>query len=70
MQTKLGSFLEACTNVAIGYSVAVTANYFILPYYPPPITVTSAAIIGLWFTLIALARSYLIRRWYERRLRK
>lgn len=69
-QTRLGSLVEALTNILIGYTVAVTANYFILPLYPPPITVETSMIIGLWFTLIALVRQYLVRRWYNWRLHK
>jgi hypothetical protein len=70
MQTRLGSLVEAATSILIGYAVSVTANYFILPLYPPPITWQVSAEIGLWFTALALTRQYIVRRWFNKRLHR
>lgn len=69
-QTKLGSFYEACLNILIGYTIASAANYFVLPYWFGKVTVTDSMTIGLVFTAISLARSYMIRRWFNARLHR
>jgi hypothetical protein len=64
------SFVESCTNIAIGYTVSVTANAIILPlfgFYP---TISDNLLIGACFTAISLARSYIVRRWFNGRLRR
>lgn len=66
-QSRRMSFIEACCNVAIGYAVAVAANVVVLPWFGYPVTFSDAAGIGLAFTAIALARSYAVRRLFERR---
>ena len=66
MQSKLFSFLESLTNVVVGFLVAVTANILVLPlfgFYP---NFSEATSIGVIFTLISLARSYVLRRVFNR----
>jgi hypothetical protein len=70
LQSKLGSFYEACMNIAIGYCVATLGNYLILPYFLEGVTFANSLEIGLWFTALSLARQYIVRRWFNERLRK
>ena len=65
-QTRRGSMLEAVANVAIGYGVSVAANVVVLPLFGYQVTVEDAAGIGLVFTLVSLARSYALRRVFNR----
>lgn len=65
-QTRTGSLVESLANVAIGYLVAVAANLAFLPAFGYPVTTGDAFGIGLVFTAISLARSYLLRRLFER----
>ena len=67
-QTRLGSFIEACINVAIGYVINFTANLLILPLIGFHITVGQNQFIGLLYTVISVCRSYVIRRWFNARL--
>jgi len=67
MQTKIHSLLESCTNIAIGYLVALASQLLIFPQYGIQISITDNLMIGAWFTLISLIRSYAIRRWYDRK---
>jgi hypothetical protein len=67
-QTKLGSFYEACINVAIGFGINFVANLIILPLFGFDITLTDNLYIGLLYTIVSVARSYVVRRWFDRRI--
>ena len=65
-QTRVGAFVEAWANVAIGYSINFTANLIVLPAFGFAVTVTDALGIGVVFTVISVVRSYLIRRFFNK----
>lgn len=67
-QTKLGSFIEACINVLIGFGINWVANLIILPQFGFQVTGVQAFNMGLLFTVISVARSYIIRRWFNQRI--
>ena len=65
-QTKTGSFVEAWANIAIGFAINWTANMLILPLFGfTTLTAAKAFGIGIAFTLISLARQYVLRRWFN-----
>jgi len=66
MQSRLMSATEAATNVAIGYLVSVAANIIVLPAFGYDVTIADSFAIGLAFTAISLARSYILRRVFNR----
>lgn len=65
MQSRLGSAVEAVANVAVGYSVNFAANLAVLPAFGFEVSTREAAGIGVVFTVISLARSYLLRRLFN-----
>jgi hypothetical protein len=67
-QTKLGSFYEACINVAIGFGINFVANLIILPLFGFNITLMDNFYIGLLYTIVSVVRSYVVRRWFDRRI--
>lgn len=67
-QTKLGSFIEACINVMIGFTINFIANMLILPLIGFHITPGQNLFIGVLYTIISVARSYVVRRWFNARL--
>jgi len=67
-QTRLISFIEAVANVIIGYCVALCSQLIIFPFVGINVSLNTNFIIGFWFTLVSLIRSYIIRRWFETRL--
>lgn len=70
-QTKMGSFVEAWVNVFIGFWINFTANLIILPMFGfDSLTVGTNFVIGLVYTVISVARSYIIRRWFNERLHR
>lgn len=64
-QTKFGSFVEAWANIAVGFTINFTANMLVLPLFGFNVTGTQAFGIGLIFTVISLARQYVLRRWFN-----
>lgn len=64
-QTKAGSFVEAWANIAVGFSVNWCANMLILPHFGFAVTGGQAFEIGVWFTIVSLVRSYVLRRWFN-----
>ncbi len=64
-QSRLMSAIEAITNVTVGYGVAVATNWLALPLFGFAVSIDDSAVIGLVFTAVALARSYLLRRFFE-----
>lgn len=67
-QTRLGSLYEALINVVIGFSINYLANFVILPLYGFHITAAQNFSMGLLYTGVSIARSYVIRRWFNARL--
>lgn len=67
-QTKLGSFIEALMNVLIGFGINFAANLVILPLFGYTPSLWDNFQIGLLYTVVSIARSYVIRRWFNARL--
>jgi hypothetical protein len=69
-QTKIESLAESIVNILIGYGVALATQLLIFPLYGIDIPISANAAIGLWFTVVSLVRSYVIRRWFNAGLHK
>tara|TARA_R100000742_G_C4260908_1_gene78702 strand:+ start:472 stop:681 length:210 start_codon:yes stop_codon:yes gene_type:complete len=65
MQSKRMSFIESLTNVIVGYLVAVGANYIVLPMFGYMVSVADSFYIGIVFMVIAIVRSYILRRMFN-----
>ena len=66
-QSRTGSLCESLVNVAIGYSVALASQLLVFPLYGIHVPLSTNIGIGLWFTAISIARSYVVRRVFNRR---
>lgn len=64
-QSRKMSFVESCANVAVGYGVAIASQLLIFPFFNIHIPLHDNLLIGAYFTAISLARSYVIRRWFN-----
>jgi predicted Na+-dependent transporter len=64
-QTKLGSFIEAWINVLIGFVINYIMNLLILPLFGFHISLTDNILMGLLYTIVSVARSYVVRRWFN-----
>lgn len=66
MQSRRMSVIEALSNVAIGYGVAVLTQITVFPLFDLQVSLSDNLLIGALFTLVSVARSYAVRRMFER----
>jgi len=65
-QSRRLSLIEAITNVAVGYVLAVIAQIVVFPWFSIHPNLGENLAIGSIFTGISLLRSYALRRLFER----
>jgi hypothetical protein len=65
-QTKAHSLIEALVNVAVGYGIAVAAQIVVFPIFGVHISLRQNIEIGLIMTAVSIARSYTLRRVFNR----
>jgi hypothetical protein len=65
-QSRRMSLIEALSNVAIGYGVAVLTQIAVFPLFDLQVSLGDNLLIGALFTLVSVARSYAVRRMFER----
>jgi hypothetical protein len=68
-QSRVGSLIESLMNIAIGYCVALLSQLIVFPLFDIHVPLSTNLCIGAWFTVISLVRSYIIRRWFNARLK-
>ncbi|MBK8909467.1 MAG: hypothetical protein IPM60_16815 [Rhodospirillales bacterium] len=59
------SLIEAVVNVAVGFGLAVLAQILVFPLFGIHATLSENLAIGCLFTLISIARSFMLRRMFE-----
>jgi hypothetical protein len=64
-QSRLMSGVEAVTNVAVGYGVAVGTQIVVFPWFGLEPSLSDTLVIGAIFTLVSIARSYALRRLFN-----
>jgi hypothetical protein len=63
VQTRLGSLIEALANVVVGFSINYLLNIVILNWVMDKhVTLSENFYIGVMFTVVSVARSYVLRR--------
>ena len=65
-QSKTGSFIESIANVTIGIGIGFLAQKLVFPIYGIHISTCANLQILAWFTAIAITRSFLLRRVFNR----
>lgn len=65
-QSRRLSLIEAFTNVAVGYVLAVVTQILVFPWFGIHPSLGENLAIGSVFTGISLMRSYALRRLFER----
>lgn len=61
-QSKLGSFVEAVANTAVGYLIALVCMRIIMWAYGFPMGTRETSIVVAWMTVVSVVRGYIIRR--------
>lgn len=64
-QSRHMSLVESVANVIVGYSVAVTTQILIFPIFGLHMTLAQNLKMGAVFTVVSIARSYVLRRLFE-----
>ena len=64
-QSRLMSLVESIANVIVGYGVAVVTQILIFPVFGLQTTLGQNLAMGGVFTIVSLARSFLLRRLFE-----
>jgi len=65
-QSRTMSLAEALTNVVVGYGIAVLTQILVFPALGLHVSIGGSFVIGGVFTLVSIARSYALRRLFER----
>ena len=64
-QSLLMSLVEAIANVVVGYGIAVLTQIVVFPLFGLRLPIGDNLVIGAVFTVVSLARSYILRRLFE-----
>ena len=65
-QTRTMSLIEAATNVVAGYVLAIATQIVVFPLFGLEAALGEHLAIGAVFLMVSLARSYVLRRLFER----
>jgi hypothetical protein len=69
-QTKRESFVEAITNMLIGYSCGVLSQLLVFPLVGIYVSWSDNLLLALYFTLVSLLRNYVVRRVFDAKKHK
>ena len=65
MQSRWMSLVEAVTNIVVGYGLAVLTQIIVFPMFGLSMTLEQNLKIGIIFTSLSIARSFVFRRAFE-----
>ena len=65
-QTRRMSFVEAATNVVVGYVLAILTQLAVFPLFGLEAALGEHLAIGMAFVAVSLVRGYTLRRLFER----
>ncbi len=66
MQSRKQSLIESVVNVLVGYVVALTSQLVIFPLFGVNLPLSDNLLIGAFFTIVSIIRSYTLRRFFNR----
>ncbi len=64
-QSRRVSLLEAVVNTAVGYGLAILIQIVVFPWFDLQVRLVDMFQIGAVFTVVSIARTYLLRRLFE-----
>ena len=65
-QTRRQSLIEAVINVVVGLGVSMALNFAIFPLFGWHISLQQNLSLGVIYTVVSIARSYCLRRVFNR----
>lgn len=69
-QSRLSSFYEALIGTAIGFVTSVLISRLLYPLMGWHPTIADSLIVTSVYTVVSVARSYAVRRWFNARIRR
>ena len=66
MQSRKHSAVETFANVLVGYVSAVASQFIVFPLFGITVPLKTNFIMGVWFTVTSVIRSYAMRRLFKR----
>ena len=69
-QTRISSLVEAVINTAIGFVISLALTAIVLPAYGHQVSLSENLQITAIFTVASIARSYILRRWFNARIHR
>ncbi len=70
MQTKTGSFIESITNTFVGFLITLIASPLFYWIAGVKISGGQIGILTLLFTILSIARGYVVRRFFNKTIIK
>lgn len=70
MQSKRHSLVESVINTFIGFFVSLLIQVVLYPIMDIPVTFGQNILITMVFTVVSIIRGYVIRRWFNRSVKK
>jgi hypothetical protein len=67
VQARKHSLIESVSNTAVGFGVGLASQIVIFPMFGIHIRVSQNMKMAFWFTLVSIARGYVLRRWFTHR---
>jgi hypothetical protein len=65
-QSRKVSLVEAATNVAVGYGLAIVTQMIVFPWFGIEAALEDHLALGLAFVAVSLVRAYVLRRLFDR----
>ena len=65
MQSRWMSFVEAVTNIVVGYALAVLTQIIVFPFFGLHASLSENLLLGALFTITSLIRSFALRRLFN-----
>lgn len=66
-QTKYQSMIESITDTGIGFIISIIATFIINKIHGIDVPVWKNFTMTLCFTVLSLARRYVVRRWFSKK---
>lgn len=63
-QSRIGSLVETCASIAIGFVVSVIITAVVMPAYGHHVSLGDNLQITAIFTVASIVRGYCVRRWF------
>lgn len=69
-QSRIGSLIEACIGTAIGFVMSMLLSLIVYPMHGHSFSLVQNLSITAIFTVASIARSYIVRRYFNDRIRR